>query len=129
MSDNKQSLLEFEEMLFLEWSNPDDDTVDPIIIIQNQTLARRVAGGITCHVTVISEKWPTTTPEEREDILQRIGTRADPRGTKNCTKWIGFTQEEANAAGWDIIFAHPKFDSVKPHDSEHFTPGATPVKA
>ena len=118
MSDTMPTMKDFEEMLFKEWSNPDDATTDPVIIIEDQVLSRRAADqGVTCHVTVISAQWPVSTPEERASAVVSVGTHADPNGTRNCTRWKGLTKEEAEEAGLNITFAHPDFNINKPHDS------------
>lgn len=118
------TLQAFEEMLFQECSDPDSKTPDPVIIIEDQALARRVSGKMPCHVTVVSERWPESTPEERTALVESVCRRAlDSHDVKRCTLWQGLTKDEAEEKGLNITFAHPDFDINKPHDSEHFLTG------
>lgn len=117
MSEIIPTMKDFEEMLFSEWSNPNSNVLDPVIIIEEQNLARRVAGALACHVTVVSNRWPESTTEERTEAVLHVLERMASRDSKRCTRWTGLTKDEADQLGWNITFAHPDFDIDKPHDS------------
>jgi hypothetical protein len=113
------TMLEFEDMLLKEWSNPDSDVADPIILIEDQNLSRRGPGGaMTYHISIISDQWPTdSTQEERQSTIKTVALKVNYKIGMHCTRYMGYTQTEAEENHLNIVFTHPEFDIDKPHDS------------
>ena len=114
------NLEEFGDNLMSEWSNADSDANDPVIIVEEQVLGRRIEGKTAFHIVVISNHWPISVQEERAMLIERIAREVEPETAQRCRQYLGLTPEEAKERNLNFTFAHSNFDLNKPHDSEEF---------
>lgn len=115
------SLEEFSDNLVKEWDNAESDATDPVIIIEEQVLGRRIEGKTAFHIIVISNHWPISTQEERAMLIESVAREVESDTAQRCRKYLGLTPEEAKERNLNFTFGHMNFDLNKPHDSEEFS--------